>query len=97
MDAALGVVPAQVELDRLRRQEQLGGDLAVRSSTPHGRGDTQLLRGQAVAVERAASPRASGAQLGFGLVGPRRRAKLVERVQRLTETFTSLGPPSDAM
>jgi hypothetical protein len=88
---------AQVELDRLRRQEQLGRDLAVGSSPPHRGRNAKLCRSQPSAVRCAAAPRARGAELGLRLPRPGRRPQSLETAQCLPEAIARLGASARAM
>src|SRR3954467_1018408 len=92
-DVELAEDVAQVRLDRLEAEEQLGGDLGVRPAIDDERGDLALALGQRVdagavgaALARAAvhgTPEL--AQLALGGVAQARRAAPVERRRRVLE------------
>ena len=75
-DAELAEDRRQVGLDRARRDEQLGGDVARRGPADDEAGDLQLVRRQqAVGDDLVGRLAAGGARLGRGPVGVRRRPR----------------------
>ena len=80
-DAQLAIDPREVELDRLRAQEQLGGDLTTRRPARHSQRHPNLLGREIVGIGGAPPPRAGGSQLRRGARGPRRRSEPVEHVE----------------
>src|ERR1700721_243625 len=70
VDVELAVDLAEVELDRLGRQEQVGRDVAVGRAALYRGGHAQLLPRERVVVPLPAPPGSGGAQLGLGLPGP---------------------------
>src|SRR4051794_21926955 len=97
-DVELAEDVAQVRLDRLEAQEELGGDLGVRPAIDDERGDLALALGQRVharavgaALARAPVHRTPElAQLALGGIAQARRAAGVECRRRALEL--SYGP-----
>jgi hypothetical protein len=87
MDAELAVDLAQVEFHRLRRQEQVGRDVAARRAALHGRGHPELLGRQRAVIGCPAAACPGRVQLGLGLLGPGAGTQLLECAQRLAETL----------
>src|SRR5215475_1379109 len=83
-----------MELDRPRREEQLGGDLLVREAFGDQASDLELLRGQLVDGARVALPRSltCGLQLGPRTLGPRLGAESLEGLERESKMHARLGP-----
>jgi hypothetical protein len=93
VDVELAVHAPEVELDRLRAQEELGRDLAVLRPSGDREGDPQLLGGELVGpVDGRALDRAGRAKLGAHPFTPRRGAELLEDLQGVSE----LIPGGDA-
>src|SRR6185437_2196766 len=82
-DSELPEYPAEVGLDRPRTEEEQRADLAVRPALCRESRDLALLSRQVVAGLRGLCPAtlATRAELPPGAVGPRRRAKGLERVE----------------
>src|SRR3954451_24774478 len=83
-DAELLVDVPQVVLDGLRTQEDRRGRLAGGLAVGQEARDLALLRRQLIECRRVATARgcAGRRQLGAGLIGPRRRAEALERLER---------------
>jgi hypothetical protein len=94
MDAELAVDLPQVELDRLGRQEQVGGDIAVGRAALDGLGHPPFLRGERSLVRRLPAARSGRAQLGFGLAGPGVGVQLLEGVQRGPQVHAGRRAPA---
>ena len=89
VDLELAVGLRQGRFDRLRADEERGGDLAVGQTARCQLGDALLGRRQRRAARRAAAERA---QLAAGSRGPERRAELFEDLQRLPERLLGATP-----
>ena len=93
MDVELAIDASEVEVDRLRAQEELAAtSLFV---APAATALATLIScglSSSGSATRRRSDRARRAQLGIGLPDPGLRAELVEDLQRRPQPFTPLDP-----
>src|SRR5918992_951467 len=91
-DAELPEDVAEVEVDRARAEEQLGGHVPVRQALRHETGDLELLCGQLGSRARVALARrlAAGAQLDPSPLRPERRSEALEGVESRSEVLARL-------
>ena len=93
-DPELAVDRAEVVLDRLRAEEQRGGDLAVGAALGDLERDLELLGGQLVGGDGGrgrAGRAAGGAQLRARALGPRLGAEALEHRERGAERGARVG------
>ena len=92
MDVELAVDACQVELDRLRAEEERRGNVAVRPSLGDLKRDLKLLRGQLLGRRGIASGDrlAARSQLAACLLRPGGRAEPVEELNRAAQMLTRL-------
>jgi len=92
MDVELAVHACQVELDRLRAEEERRGHVAVRLALCDVKCDLKLLRGQLLGRRGIASGDrlAARSQLAACLLRPGGRAEPVEEFNRATQMLTRL-------
>src|SRR5918999_3947778 len=91
-DAELPEDVAEVEVDRARAEEQLGGHVPVRQALRDETGDLELLCGQLGSRARVALARrlAAGAQLDPSSLRPERRSEALEGVESRSEVLARL-------
>jgi hypothetical protein len=96
-DAELAVDLGEVELDRLRRQEERGAGLAVRGPLGDEERDLELLRGQLVRSRRppGADGDAGGGEFGPRAAHPGSGVELQERRVRGPEVGACLGAAAE--
>src|SRR6266567_6825881 len=87
MDVEFAVDACQVELDRLRAEEERGGNVAVRPSLSDLKRDLKLLRGQLLGRRGIASGDrlAARSKLAACLLRPGGRAEPVEELNRTAQ------------
>src|SRR4051794_10734570 len=92
VDPELSVHVAQVVLDGLRAEEELGRSLPRRVPVGEEHADLELLRGQLVEAGGIAPPRAlaRGKELRARPLGPRRGSEPVERLERRAELLARI-------